>query len=82
MTVRAKFRVESINHQNDAEGKSTGATIKMKPVYDKDPNSENGKFFRWTPWGHIELGTVNPDAAMQFSVGTDVFVDFTPGIPA
>lgn len=78
MTVRAKFRVESINTQTDAEGKATGATIKMKPVYDADPNSENGQFFRWSPWGQIELGTVNPAAAEQFRLHTDVFVDFTP----
>lgn len=78
MTVRAKFRVQSVNGQTDAAGKTTGATIKMTPVYDADPSSENGQFFRWTPWGQIELGTVNPDAAAQFVVGAEVFVDFTP----
>lgn len=78
MSVRAKFRVQSVLNQTDAQNQPTGATIKLAPVYDADPTSENGQFFRWTPWGAIELGTVNPAAAEQFKVGAEVFVDFTP----
>lgn len=49
MSVRTKFQVESVNKQVDAAGTETGATIVMRPVYDADPASENGQFFRWTP---------------------------------
>ncbi|HRD85799.1 MAG TPA: hypothetical protein PLF63_11570, partial [Rubrivivax sp.] len=70
----------SVNDQIDASGKNVGVTIFLCPVYDPDPASENAQFFRWTPWGRIELGTVNPAAAAHFSQGAEVYVDFTPAI--
>jgi hypothetical protein len=60
-------------------GKNVGVTIFLCPVYDPDPASENAQFFRWTPWGRIELGTVNPAAAAHFSQGAEVYVDLHAG---
>lgn len=70
MTVRAKFKVDSVTHRSE------GASIKLQPV--TSGSAENDQFFRWTPWGAIELGTINPEAAKQFEPGQEFYVDFTP----
>lgn len=72
MTVRAKFRVHCVIPSGD------GFRIDMSPVYSSDPESENGKFFKATPWGQITLGTVNAEAAAQFTPGAEFYLDFTP----
>lgn len=69
MSVRAKFKVETIT-QNES-----GSNVKLVPVV--SGSEENEKFFRYTPFGAIEIGTVNKDAAAQFSPGDEFYVDFT-----
>lgn len=70
MTVRAKFKVESVTHREQ------GASIKLQPV--TAGSKENEQFFKWTPYGGIDIGTVNPEAAAQFTPGAEFYVDFTP----
>lgn len=70
--VRAKFRVNEIT-QN-----SHGFTVKLAPVYSPDPESENGKFYNYTPSGEIVLQTINTEAAKQFEIDAEYYVDFTP----
>lgn len=73
MSVRAKFKVSGITEYG-----TSGKAVALMPVYDSNPESENGKFFNATPWGKIELGTVNPAAAEHFEIGKEFYVDFTP----
>ena len=73
MSVRAKFRVNNVSTYPDG-----AARVEMVPVYDSDPESENGKFFAATPWGQITIGTVSKAAAEQLALGSEVYVDFTP----
>lgn len=73
MAVRAKFKVRT-----NAVQPGNGHSIVLDAVYDPDPSSENGQFFRWTPSGIITMGVVNEDAAKQFVEGDEVYVDFTP----
>ena len=54
-------------------------TLKFSPVYGNgDPEHENTKFWSSTPSGHLELGTVNPEAWKHFELGKDYYLDFTP----
>jgi len=82
MSVRAKFRVDGIERTRSSKyegGKSIPIevqTIRMTPVC--GDGEENKKFFASTPWGEIKLGTVNAEAAKQFDLGKEYFVDFTP----
>lgn len=72
--VRAKFKVEFIEQdKGDPECK----TIHLRAVYDSDPNSENGRFFKWTPNGTVVLSTINESAWSQFEEGKEYYVDFT-----
>lgn len=67
---RAKFKLTARN-ENQA-----GFSLSFEPVTSGSP--ENDKFFRYTPWGKIEIGTVNAEAAMAYKVGGEYYVDFTP----
>lgn len=53
-----------------------GGSIKLTPVTGGSP--ENEKFFKWTPWGEITIGTISPEAIKQFVPGKQFYVDFTP----
>jgi hypothetical protein len=68
--VRAKFRVtkKSINDHG-------GDEVLMHPV--TSGSQENEAFYKWTPGGEISLITINHDAAEQFVVGGEYYVDFT-----
>lgn len=69
MTVRAKFKVESVE-LNGADG----GTVKLTPVM--SGSHENESFFKLTPWGSIEIGTINIAALAQFEQGAEFYVDF------
>lgn len=71
MTVRAKFKVVKVT---ETEGGLK--TANLQPVM--GGSDENKEFFKWTPTGAIDLGTMNPAAADQFTPGKEFYVDFTP----
>lgn len=71
MTVRAKFKCTQIT---ETEGGLK--TVKLMPV--SSGSEENKQFFKYSPAGSIDLSTVNPEAAAQFTPGREYFVDFTP----
>jgi hypothetical protein len=77
-TVRAKFRVNLVTPFASSGQEATEYRVDMAPVYDSNPESENAKFYKSTPWGQITLGTVNAAVAEQLKVGSFVYVDFTP----
>lgn len=76
MSVRAKFKVDSIERSKHYGEGSEMQTIKMTPVYGN--SEENKKFYAASPSGQIHLGTINPEAAKQFELGKEYYVDFTP----
>lgn len=70
MSVRAKFKVVSVT-----ESEGGMKSVKLQPVTGGSP--ENESFFKWTPMGSIEIGTLNADAAARFVPGKQMYVDFT-----
>jgi hypothetical protein len=79
MAVRAKFRVSSIT-EHDYVGRRM-KTIELTPVMSNDPGNENKSFWDATPSGVIKLGTVSMEAASQFDVGREYYIDFTLATP-
>jgi hypothetical protein len=78
MTVRAKFFVEDIKH-NDVSGTDAYASISMRPVFGTYGDGEvNKSWSKWTPSGHLQITITNPDAIDQFEKGKAYFLDFTP----
>lgn len=74
MSVRAKFKCYSKTQS------VYGESIKMFPV--TSGSQENEQFFKWTPSGTLEMGIVNPDAAKQFEVGKEYYLNFELADPA
>jgi hypothetical protein len=71
--IRCKFQLKSITASyNDSR------SFVMEPVYDSDPNSENGKFFKATPSGRLEVFTVNKEAVEGLELGKNYYIDITP----
>lgn len=70
MTVRAKFRCTAKNQTE------TGYTLTFEPVTYGSP--ENDSFYKWTPWGKLEMGTINDEAAKGFVPGQSYYLDFIP----
>lgn len=70
--VRAKFTLTK------REEDQNGFTLYFQPV--TSGSAENDKFFKWTPWGELKMGTVNPDAARAFVVGQAYYLDFSPSV--
>lgn len=71
MQVRAKFSVS--NRLKDDYGNNI---IRLYAVWD-DGIEENKRFAQSTPSGMIELTITNPPALEFFSLGKQVYVDFT-----
>lgn len=72
MSVRAKFKVDRITQYAHA------SEIHLHPVTSGSP--ENERFYQYTPGGQIVLSTINPEAAKQFAIGQEFYVDFTPSV--
>ncbi|MGE5438004.1 MAG: hypothetical protein ACM3O3_12380 [Syntrophothermus sp.] len=69
MIVRAKFFVESKIERKE------GFCIELFPVINGSKENEN--FYKYTPGGHLKLMTINAEAAKEFIVGKEYYVDFT-----
>lgn len=66
--VRCKFKCDSKTVDGNGD-----AQISMSPVYTGSP--ENEQFFRYTPSGSFQFGTVNKAAADQIEEGKEYYID-------
>ncbi len=73
MTVRCKFTCMDKTENTD------GVEVTFSPV--TSGSAENERFFSFTPWGELKFGTFNEDAAAQFEVGKEYYVDVS-AVPA
>lgn len=67
--LRCKFKCKS-KMQDTA-----GYTIEMVPVTIGSP--ENDEFFKYTPFGAIQLGIVKEETACQIEVGEEYYIDIS-----
>jgi hypothetical protein len=51
--------------------------VTSKP-FDKDGNSEDNSFARWTPCGELSISITNPDLFGKIQEGQAFYLDFTP----
>ena len=77
--VRAKFYVSKTEQSKYgyAPDQKVMTTVTLSAVYSSEEGSENKKFWDATPSGSIVLGTINPEAAEQFELGAEYYIDFT-----
>jgi len=72
--IRCKFKVESVT-----ETKAIGCVSKcavLTPVISNDPDSENGKFWQYTPVGRLELQVTN-NSLDGLEPGAEYYIDLT-----
>lgn len=69
MSVRAKFKVESIKVDE------YGTTVALTAV---TTGAGNESWSKWTPSGSLVMQITNPDASSQFKVGEAYFLDLMP----
>ncbi|TAM50208.1 MAG: hypothetical protein EPN57_20525 [Paraburkholderia sp.] len=79
MPVRAKFMLSEVTTNS-----YNPAAKKFKFTAQYDPSiPEDQRFQKATPWGEFEMQVDNPAAAVQFELGKQYYIDFTPAdIPA
>lgn len=81
MKTQAKFQCTDIrftlNWKMQEGDKEPLGEVTLKPVYDPNPESENGRFYAATPSGEIKLGILNTEAVKCFVVGKNYIIDFT-----
>lgn len=66
--VRSKFKCDEVANRPD------GKVIRMSPV--TSGSEENEQFFKWTPFGNLEMGIVNED--VEFVPGHEYYLDIAP----
>jgi hypothetical protein len=74
MSVRAKFRCQSIKEMPGGEG--TMKEVVLNPVYGN--GEENKQWSKWTPSGELKMTITNPSAYDQFKVNGEYYLDITP----
>ena len=74
MTVRCKFSCREVKESGQSDD---AFYVTLDAVYDPDPESENGRFFKYTPSGTLALGTINASAAAQFEIGKEYYLDIS-----
>lgn len=67
--VRTKFICKIVKKSID------GSEIVLEPVYSE--TGENAKFFKYTPYGEIRIGSINKLAAENFIPGEEYYIDFS-----
>lgn len=78
MTVRSKFVCsnKSVVHTGMVDGKpAVSYSFTFAPVYSPDKDSENYKYWSYTPAGKLELNSIKSDF---FTVGEEYYLDLIP----
>ena len=68
-TTRCKFKCMSKTQTTE------GFNVRFAPV--TGGSDENKAFFKWTPTGQLEFGTINEEAAADFIPGEEYYIDIT-----
>lgn len=74
--MRAKFRLNKITTHNPEYEELEFNAVTTAP-FDKDGNSEDNSFARWTPSASLKMSITNPNLIGTFKENTKFYVDFT-----
>lgn len=78
-TLSDSFTTESVKNEDGTHTMRQVPTrgLEAYPVYSSDENSENAKFWRYTPVGELKLGTVNAAVLAEFKPGDEIYIDIS-----
>jgi hypothetical protein len=75
MTIRAKFRVSSVEFFGDPAAETGQRRYTLNAVHDTS-TEENRRFTKYTPMGELKMTVDNP--AVRLVPGELYYLDFTP----
>ena len=75
--AKIKFKVDSITHEADGLLGQVAST-KMSVVTGEEKESENSKFFKYTPKGKLSLGAIEPEMIADLVPGLQYYIEITP----
>ena len=79
MTVRAKFKVDSVTKRPHWDKISCHLhDIELSVVH--GDSEENKKFFAATPTGTIKVQSISAEAGELFEPGAEYYIDFTRAV--
>jgi hypothetical protein len=73
-SIRAKFTVSKLILFPDSHRKVV-TEVELVPV--TNGSKENEMFFKYTPYGKINMGILPEHVAVQFILGREYYVDFS-----
>lgn len=76
--MATRFKVACNHKQLSSDGKDV-YLLSFNPVY--SGSEENKKFFKSTPGGIFQFHTINAEAAAQFEIGKEYYVDIFSADP-
>ena len=76
-TMRARLRINFVQHPEPYPGMEPQVTLHASPVYSDDPADPNYTYSKYSPGGALMLLITNPDLVDKFKVGQIFDVDFT-----
>lgn len=79
MAVKLKFRVARRIEESVYSGDPIGH-VELYPV--TGGSEENKQFYKWTPAGKIEFGSINKAALDELPLGAEVYVTLEVAPPA
>lgn len=74
MPTKCKFQC---THKTEND-KDKSFSLRLEAV--TSGSVENDNFFKWTPAGTLLLNTINAEAAGQFEVGKEYYLDISPAV--
>jgi len=69
--VKAKFICDKKTERPD-----NAFEVELSAVADSE--GENEQYFKYTPYGKLTMGTINPEAAKLFVPGQELYLVFIP----
>lgn len=75
MSVRLKCLVSEKKSNTSTKGGEEYGSVTLVPI--TSGSDENKEFYKWTPGGRLEFGTVNQKALDYLKLGSEVYIDIT-----
>ena len=77
ITMKAKFRVVSVEDCGSGKKVTFGAVGKSGP-YPDDGSDDDNSYAKWTPSAHLEMHILNPALFDKFEPGAKFHATFSP----
>lgn len=79
-TMVAKFQVTAVETWDGNAGQNVTMMAVTEKPFDKDGNSDDNSFARWTPSGELKMSITNPNLVGALKQGQKYYLNFTEAV--